>query len=216
MKVALALVCLSVALQGCMFINQTKALVGSGKMKTETRTVSEFTALKLDAPAEVSIVVGEGQSVELTADDNYLNSVITDVDGSTLKIRNKNGSYRNTTLRVAIKVASLKDVHVNGSGEVSIRRLKGDLFGAEISGSGEILAEGAVKSVSGKINGSGNIELAKVTAETGRASINGSGEIEIYSSKSAEAKINGSGTIRVAGGGAIESKINGSGEVVKA
>lgn len=215
MKVALALVCMSVALQGCMLINQTKSLVGSGKMITEKRTVAEFTALKLDVPAEVNIVVGEGLAVELTADDNYMSSIITDVDGSTLKIRNKNGSYRNTTLRVAIKVASLEDVHVNGSGEVRVKGLKGDSFGAEISGSGEILAEGTVKSVSGKINGSGNVELAKVVAEEGRASINGSGEIEIHATKSAEAKINGSGTVRVAGGGTVESKVNGSGEVVK-
>ena len=70
---------------GCVQINNGGPLVkGSGILKTESRTVAPFTAIRLDAPADLVIDRTGTQSLSLSVDDNLLGLFTSEVKDGTL------------------------------------------------------------------------------------------------------------------------------------
>ena len=85
-----------------------------------------------------------------------------------------------------------------------------------ISGSGDITANGDVQTLKAKINGSGDILATKLKSKSATIEINGSGDAIIWADNSIIAKINGSGDIKYYGNPTnVESNINGSGDIIK-
>ena len=66
---------------------------GSGILAMESRTVPAFGSVQLAGSNNVTIRVGEQQSVQVYGDDNLIGRVTTDVDATTLVIGDKPGSY---------------------------------------------------------------------------------------------------------------------------
>ena len=64
---------------------------GSGNMVTETREVSEFTKVSSEGVFEVNITEEDTQSVEVTADNNIMPYVNTNVSSNQLGLYLKDG-----------------------------------------------------------------------------------------------------------------------------
>src|SRR5438045_8315632 len=75
-------------LSGCMIAQPLglPQIQGSGVAKTETRTVADFTDLEVSSAVHVELAVGAATTVVVTADDNILPHVVTEVASGKLKI----------------------------------------------------------------------------------------------------------------------------------
>ena len=71
-------------LTSCDIIGQS--LKGSGVIVTEDRDVSGFNQVDVSVPVNLLIEQGEGESFEITGDDNILPRIKTEVAGGMLKI----------------------------------------------------------------------------------------------------------------------------------
>src|SRR5206468_9037998 len=114
---------------------------GSGVEKTETRQVGDFRAVEVEGPADVAVTVGSAPSLTVTADDNLLEHVVTEVREGTLFVGMKPGSYSpRVGLKVVATATALDSAKVSGSGDLALSGLSGERFRIQISGSGDARA----------------------------------------------------------------------------
>lgn len=184
----------------------------------------------------VDVKAGEKQSVEIKGEENILSYVETYIDDGNLVVKYKNNVNINThnDLTVYVTTASLEDVEILGSGditgdgrfvnddgmEISVMgsgniKLEVDApkVKAKTTGSGNIYLSGITKDISCSTMGSGNIDASELKAENARATTMGSGDIKVFGSIKIDATINGSGNIRYSGGGSVSTVTHGSGSI---
>ena len=189
---------------------------GSGVAKTETRGVGGFHAVRLDGAADVNVTVGERTEVTVTADDNVLPVIETQVQGGTLVIGNRESYDSRVGVRVTIVTPSLDEFELNGSGNVTVKGLSGGTFSAKIRGSGNLTADGTVDGLTAAIAGSGDLRLVDLKAKKADVSIAGSGNATVSAEDSFTASISGSGDVRYKGNPShVQSNVAGSGSVKK-
>ena len=187
---------------------------GSGDLKTEPREVDEFTRVSLAGSFKVEITVGEAQSVELTFDDNLLDNIVTEVRRGELMLETKDSFSSRKPCLVKITVPTLEGVYCSGSGDIRIDNLKGDQFECQISGSGDVVANGEVKELELVISGSGDIDTRDLKAEDVYARVSGSGDMDVYAIKSIRGTVSGSGDINYYGDPpSTRIRVSGSGDI---
>jgi len=224
------------------FAPAADAATGSGKIATETRTVSDFEAIALAGSMDITVRQGTKEGLQIQADDNLLPLIETVVEsgsgGRTLAIRFKRGENINhhAPIKITVDVIRLTAVAASGSGDVivealktpsfklalsgssdaKLRSLNTDALEVRISGSGDIAAAGSARQVKLSIAGSGDADLAGLTADDVSVRIAGSGDASVTANKSLEVSVAGSGDVRYGGAvGAVKSSIAGSGSVTR-
>ena len=218
------------------------AITGSGRERTESRTLAPFEAISVSGPIELDIRQAEHQALSLTADDNVLPLVEAVVEpgrhGPTLSIRMKRGTsvhtrspikaridvVRLTALAAAgsgdLRVGALKTPSLNlsiaGSGDARLEGLATHSFETRIAGSGNVQAQGAAGRAVLSISGSGSVDLAPLAADDVTVSIAGSGDAKVTANKSLKVKIAGSGDVVWSGTAVdVKSSVAGSGHLTR-
>jgi hypothetical protein len=149
---------------------------------------------------------------------------VAGLDGAPLTVR-KSGSG---TAEIAGRVASLDatasgsgsvdarglesasaDLRLSGSGHMVVGQVRGDYARVEVSGSGDLQASGAVRSLTVRVNGSGGAHLDALAAQEADIESNGSGGVSATVHQSVRGRANGSGAIRVHGHPA-QSSVSGN------
>jgi len=209
----------------------------SGVMKTETRKVSDFHALEIDYPAEVTITQGTAASVKIEAEDNVLPGLITQVKNGTLNIsyKSKDGKHVNPTkvVKITIVVKELDDVEFSSAGELTINGLKTDkldfsLNGAgkvtisdittkalklDLSGAGSLEATGTADDLDLNISGFGSFEGADLHSQTAKVNISGAGSASVWVDDELNANVSGAGSINYYGSASVSKDVSGVGSV---
>ncbi len=193
-------------------------VIGSGRSSTEDRSVPSFTGIDLQGSGTVLLTVGSPRSISVSADDNLLELVRTDVVGETLKLGFKPGTRVRTVAPLVFRVTApdIQELAISGSGDIKGQSvIRADRLSLTVGGSGNIKAAIAVEEISASIHGSGDIDI-KGSADTQEVRINGSGNYDAIDLASANAKIrvNGSGDATVAVRREMDVNIAGSGNVV--
>jgi hypothetical protein len=88
---------------------------------------------------------------------------------------------------------------LSGSGRLNMGPVNADSLSASVSGSGDLMASGAVANLNARVSGSGDINLSALTSERADLATNGSGDIRARVTQSLVANTNGSGGITVYG-----------------
>jgi hypothetical protein len=192
----------------------SSAVQGSGVIRSEARDTGPFSGVQLRDSLDVEIVIGTPAQVTIEADDNLLPLIDTRVDDGRLIIES-HGSYRMRHRGVVhIQTPALREVLLDGSGDVDIQNLDSDALKLVVAGSGDIRAGGRVARLDARIEGSGDLRLASLAASDARVRIDGSGDAEVRSAGLLDAVVNGSGDIVYHGQPAqIDRRVNGSGSI---
>lgn len=196
-------------------VSQSKNLIeGSGNVKTETLTLHPFDTIEINLPINVNIQVGENSFCVITADDNILPLLITDVDNDILTIDSKKDFVTYQKLSISITTQHLSKVVVNGSGDVNISGVKDNKLNLETNGTGNIIATGQVNNLNVQLNGAGDMKLYDLKALAAEVSLNGAGTIQIFASDTFSGELIGSGDITIRGNPKIlRSNIVGAGDI---
>jgi Putative auto-transporter adhesin, head GIN domain len=204
-----------VCVNECMTVNNGGPMIyGSGKMKTEMRPVGKFTSVRVSAPATVLIERTGTESLSVTAEDNLVSMLGSEVEGGTLHLSvTKDKSLTGKIPIFRITVADLRRIDVEGPGTVRASRLDAGALSLSVSGSGDIHVAGRSENLAVTIDGSGSVDAAVLQARHGKAVVSGSGELTVNASDSLDATVRGSGSVDYIGSPRLTSRIYGSGSI---
>jgi hypothetical protein len=189
------------------------------KFKKDVRTVEKFDGIGLGISADVKLTQGSPQNVTIEGNANDLEKIITEIDGSTLKIRSKPGSWHMNKVTVYITMESVKNLHISGSGSVIAQNtISTDNLDLHISGSGSLeISDLKAGSISSHISGSGKIKLSGKSAATQRHEIHISGSGDVLASElltqNVDVHISGSGNCKINASTKLSARVSGSGDV---
>ena len=228
------LVC-TIALTACGFPVRFTEVRGSGNVITETRTVAGFNAVELSGIGTLIIEQGDKEALEITAEDNLMSHIKSNVSGSRLqlggdefvnihptkdiiyrlKVKNLNQIESSGLGKVELKKLETDNlvIEISGSGRVSVDNLLATTLNLEISGLGDISINGSVKSQQVQISGAGNYRAPNLVSEAASVEISGTGSAILWVTKQLDLELSGAGKIHYYGSPQLNSDISGVGVV---
>jgi Putative auto-transporter adhesin, head GIN domain len=197
-------------------IADARILDGSGKLKTESRTVKPFSTLFVDAPIDVIVSVGEPQTVTVAIDDNLQDAIVVDVSHGELRITSKGEWSTKLKGKVRISIPALMEVYTSSLANMTIHNLSGKLFNLYYSGLGEVNLSGKVESLEIESDGWGVIDARRLFAESADVASRSSGDVIIWAQKSVYATTIADGDIECFGNphDLVEER-GGTGDVIR-
>ena len=199
----------SLSLTACIpggFYNQvtSKNISGSGEVITESRDVSNFERVDLQGIGNLEIVQGDEESLTITADDNLMQYITTEVVGGTLEIGMKPNLSLDPSRTIEYKLVlkTVSSVALSGFGNINSEGLTGDDLEVKLNGSGDIVL-GSLESETllVRISGFGDFDAQTITADKPTLEITGSGDINVeqIDAVSLAVKISGFGDADLSG-----------------
>ncbi len=211
---------------------------GSGHARTESRTVQGFDQVSVSGSGTLTITQGGAEGLSITADDNVLPSLRSDVSGGRLQLGPQGPSVVNpqTPIRYELTVKQVSSVSLSGSADMRAASLDANQLGINISGSGtadvgRLTANGLTTRISGSgtvtvagqaaqqtvdITGNGTYRAANLASRRATVNVAGSGDCALRVSDSLDVHIAGSGSVSYVGSPSITEHVSGSGSITKA
>jgi hypothetical protein len=215
-------------------------IAGSGVVNSETRQVSDFNAIVVDYPAEITIQQGKTASLKIEAEDNLLPQLSTEVQSGTLYLKNTEQNWQqrvNPTkpVIVTISVVDLNKIQfptagkllieslqtdslaisVSGAGDVTLTDLKASDLNLNLSGAGNLKADGVANRLQLNISGLGNFNGGDLQSQEADVNISGAGNAQVWAEHQLNAGISGAGSIDYYGSPQVSERISGVGNVKK-
>jgi hypothetical protein len=196
------------------------AVNGSGNVKEETRNVGDFSAVGVEQGVSATISVGPRTSVTVSADDNLLPLVRTEVKNGRLMVGLTERHIKSSQgIRVNVTTPELKAVGGSGGSSITVEGSTGSTFEAEGSGGSVITVNkvsaeqikvatsgGARVSLSGTgkdlkiyMSGGSGVKAMDIPAASVEISGSGGANAEVAASESLEADLSGGAKVRVKG-----------------
>jgi hypothetical protein len=190
---------------------------GSGKSASETRSVTGFKGVTLKGTGQLHIDTNGTESLEITADDNLLPYITTEIQGDQLVIGTKDGQNVSPSKDIVYKLSAktMNSINLAGSGEVDAKGINTDQLKVILGGSGNISVAGMAGQQEATIAGSGNYDGKQLKTKTTSINIAGSGDANVDVSDKLSVLIAGSGSVRYTGDPMVTKNILGSGSVDK-
>ena len=217
------------------------AKAGSGVVKSETRQVSDFDAIAIEFPAEITVQQGDSESVIIEAEDNLLPQLALEVRDGTLHFENTERQWServNPTkpVLISITVVDLKEIHfasagkmlidglqtdslkiaVSGAGDLTLKDLDVNTLEFKLSGAGNIYADGTADNLQVSISGLGNFNGGELQSQNADVNISGAGSATSWVKQDLNAHISGAGSINYYGNPHVNRSISGAGSINKA
>ncbi len=192
----------------------TMSIDGSKNIVEEIRDINSFTSLSIDGVIDVEVIYGEQGQVEVTANDNIMSNVLTEVENGILKIDLKDGNYTNVDIDVKVFTTDLEFISKDGVGTLDLDDMEGlDELEITHDGVGSIVMSGSAERLIYTHDGVG--QMNAFSFEVGEVEIRqaGVGSSELFVTDILEGSLSGVGNIHVKGDPAIDVNISGVGKV---
>lgn len=203
------------------------------------KSLSSISRVDFRSVGKLTIVQSKKETVETRTKSGYLPRIKTEVNGSTLIIKEEQDALYNLFAWALPKpvyylsVADLRELSVAGTGDVAIERL--DVANLTISGQGTGRLNGAItiandltvdiagtltatlhgSARSQTIHASGSITYDSLDLETHTSTIqaSGNGRINVYAKDSLGVRLSGSAKVGYKGAPSINQEISGTGHL---
>jgi hypothetical protein len=194
---------------------------GSGIAKTETREIHGVSAISFTGLGSVVVEQGARESLTVTADDNILPLLQTQVNDGTLVLSIKmptivtTGFSPRTPIVFKVVVKDLATIALSGAGNADVRKLKTDKLDVNISGVGNLTISGSTELLNVTLSGVGTFQGEDFAAETANVTCSGTGSAVVKVSEKLDANVSGVGSIEYIGNPQVTEKVTGIGKVKK-
>jgi hypothetical protein len=238
-KVLWLILALPVMLASCDHM-MGKRVRGSGNIKTEDRSVTNFKNVEAHGASDILVSQGDHPSVRVEADDNLLQYIDVNQEGDRVVIRERSGYNLkpSNSIRIYVTTAVYNkidvsgacniigqtkisntedlDMHVSGAGDIKMD-VDAPRLSASVSGSGSIDLKGQTKDVDLDLTGAGNAHCYDLLSENTKVDISGAGSAEVFASVSLDARVSGAGSVTYKGNASnVSQHVSGAGSVNKA
>jgi hypothetical protein len=219
------------SLSACMF----NCVHGSGKQASETRKVGNFNKLTISGGFKIVLKQDSSMTLNITADDNLLKYIKTDITGSRLRIYTKKNICDAGEMTINIGVRNLEEVKASGAVEVEsdgkvktgdlrfklsgATKINMDLTATNVSASGsgatEVTLKGQASSLDVDLSGSGKVHALDFAVDNCVISSSGVGESEVNVSKTLAIHSSGASDVKYKGNPSITNDKSGASNVEK-
>ena len=188
---------------------------GDGNIVSTTRPIDDVKAIDLDGCYETVIHVGGAPHLSITAEDNILPLVTTDIDDGVLEVSSEDFRTDHTP-KLEITVPSLESLKFEVS-TVKITGLDSDRFELHIDGAGAVTASGRTGNADIKVDGAAHLDLTGLVVGNMKLRIEGAGHAEVTAKESLDARIEGAGYVGYHGDPkSVKKEIEGFGTIEQA
>jgi len=208
---------LVIVLMAMVFHSLTAQIRGNENVIRKSRNVRAFTSIIIEDGIDAYIQQGNEQSLEIEADENLHEYLITDVNGSVLKIYFNREIRLRKVSKAYITFVDLKLLNVSGGGDVeSSGNIKVGDIEITVSGGGDLDFGLEATHLDCRVSGGGDADLS-AKAESVVINISGGGDLDIGAEAgSFEGTISGGGDSDISLGaatGTVKVNISGGGDL---
>ncbi len=234
--ITLFIVCLAVLTACDVAVAGRQVVRGSGKVTSETRPVSGITGVDHSTIGDLTIILGDEETLTVEAEDNLLPYLETPVVNGVLTIRNKpQVSLRPTRpVRYHLTVKSLQSlansssgnilapkiasqsitIHLSSSGHITVDGVQADTLKVQSSSSGNITINGGQAGQQEiSLSSSGIYRASGVKSQSAQVTISSSGDAIVWVTDQLDASISSSGNLQYYGSPQITQHLSSSGIV---
>lgn len=209
---------------------------GSGHAQTETRKPGSFSKLDIEGGYKIVLKQDSSESITITADDNLLKYIHTNISGGRLKIYSRKNFCAKGTMLLTIGVKHLDQlsaeggIEINGDGKLNVQDLKMSFAGAtkttldlsaanvyvKGSGSTELHISGQATSARIGLTGSGDVKAFDFVVGDYNVESTGAGDFEINVLHALKVNTTGASSVKYKGNpSTIQNDKSGSSSVTK-
>jgi hypothetical protein len=194
------------------------SLRGSGVAKTETREVAPYSEIEVGNAIQLDVTVGGASEVIVTADDNILPVVRTEVSGDRLKIYLDASTSTDIGVRVQATTPKLNVLVGSGASKITATGIAANQFQLEAHGAATAELSGDSEALNATITGasravlSGTCKRLKVEC-AGASHLNAtdlvSGDVAATLSGASSAQVNATDELSATASGASNLRYTG-------
>lgn len=191
-------------------------VVGSGNVKTETRNVSGFSGVSLSGAGALNIAQTGTESLSITAEDNILPVITTQVVNNQLEIGYQSGTTIQPTKPVIfnVTVKTLDTLDISGAGNVTATGITATALTINLSGAGNISISGTTQSQDVSLSGAGSYSARDLTSQNATVHLSGVGKATVTVSGTLDATVSGAGNVTYYGNPTnVKQNISGVGSI---
>ena len=210
-------------------------VIGSGKSITEEREIAGVDSVVLSFVGDLRITQGDEEKLVITADDNVMPLITTEVKDGVLTIgsRSTAGLQATSKLQYDLTVRDLKSIRLTGAGNAEIDGLEtGDLelaitgagnlsaqnvdagrVDVTLSGLGSVSTSGQAARQAVQLTGSGSYSAGDLQTGSADVRISGLGSATVWVVESLDATISGAGNIEYYGDPQVTQQVTGLGAI---
>jgi hypothetical protein len=191
----LGLILAVLALAGCGIQIMGPTVTGSGVVKTEKRDAKGFDQVDVGGALQLDFAVGKDTSVEVTADDNILPLILTEVKGDTLKIYSKGNISTSNGMVVKVSAPNLKALTASGATNSTLTGLNEKTVRLDVSGASKVTASGTTDRLEIDCSGASQVHATKLPAKDVVANVSGASRAEVHADEQLRADASGASTV---------------------
>jgi hypothetical protein len=194
----------------------TTTAVGSGQLATESRPVQGFTGVVVSGAGRVIIEQTGVESLQVTAEDNILPFVVTEVQGDWLLLGFQAGVSVNTNRGVEyrVTVAELSEIEASGASRVEVLHVDTGELTASLSGASSYSAVGVADDHRIDLVGASRCEAGDLVSREVTANLSGASYGLVRVQDRLEASASGASILEYIGHPTVEASVSG-GSVVR-
>lgn len=190
---------------------------GRGDSVTKTYEQSGFDRIDLSIDADVDYVQSSTYFVEVYAQSNIQNALLITVDGNVLRIDSKKTLWQHKPVRIKVHCPNIYGFELSGSGNINAQLpITTTAMDIDISGSGSVsLASLMTQNLNAELSGSGKMTVSGGSTIEQSLKASGSGDIDVLSlsSEKSTVRLSGSGSAKLHTIKTMDVNISGSGSV---
>ncbi|MEJ2863739.1 head GIN domain-containing protein [Actinomycetospora flava] len=187
---------------------------GSGNVQAQDRPVAPFTSVDFSAAGTVTIEQTGTDSLRVEADDNIQPLLVTEVEGTTLKLGTRpDANLGRSTVNYRITVRELRGIVLSGAGTVTATGVDSPDLALANSGAGTLTVSGRAAQLNVDLIGLGAVDARGLTAQAADVSVGGAGTATVNATATLDARITGVGGIVYLGNPAVVQNVSGLGSV---
>lgn len=192
-----------------------RSVRGSGNVVTEARDVTRFDRVRLDGIGNLTLHRAATESLELTADDNVLPLLRSDVRGGELQlgIDDDINLRQANELRYDIGFRGLTRLELAGAIEADGAGVDGDTLDVALAGAIDLRLGGRVDRHDVDLRGAGSYQAGALRTRVASVSIAGAGHVVVRVSERLDVQFAGAGVVEYFGDPVIS--VSGLGTVRK-
>ena len=195
------------ALAGCV--------QGQGPVTSETREVGAFSRIEASAGIRVVVRIGPSEAIEVTAQENLLPVIATDLRGDTLSIEASEDFTTLEPVTITVVVPALDGITLSGGSQAVIDGLDAESLELRIRGGAQVTAAGSVDSVELDAGGGATASLEDLSARVATVSMDGGATATLTASGEVSGTAAGGSRLTVLGDAVVSVEASGGSVVAR-
>ena len=186
--------------------------VRSGRLATESRSVEGFSAVSIHGAGALTVQHTGYESLEITAEDNILPLLESEVRGGRLVLGPVPGSSISATLPIEYRltVRTLDDIEVSGASAVVVPDLDNEHLSVVISGASAVTLAGRAAVQAVAVSGASSYAAPDLRSRIATVDVSGASVAAVRASESLEGSVSGSSVLEYLGQPVVSLRVTGS------